>query len=97
MKRKLVTLLLCATACCLSAQDNDKKSIVKQGWNFGPLPVVGWDSDLGFQYGACVDIFNYGNGSNYPSYDYKMNLAYKQMPRGSSCSRTMGSCFRCHS
>ena len=90
MKRKLVTLLLCATACCLSAQDNEKKSIVKQGWNFGPLPVVGWDSDLGFQYGACVDIFNYGNGSNYPSYDYKMNLEASAYTRGSMLFRCYG-------
>ena len=73
MKRTLIGLLLCATGLGLSAQDNSKE-IIKQGWNFGPLPVVGWDSDLGFQYGACVDIFNYGDGTNYPSYNYKMNL-----------------------
>ena len=53
MKRTLLGVLLCATALGLSAQDNSKE-IVKKGWNFGPLPVVGWDSDLGFQYGACV-------------------------------------------
>ena len=35
---------------------NEKGELIKQGWNFGPLPVVGYNSDLGFQYGACVDI-----------------------------------------
>ena len=32
---------------------NEKGEIIKQGWNFGPLPVVGYDADLGFQYGLC--------------------------------------------
>jgi len=36
-----------------------EKEIKKDGWNFGPLPCVGYNSDLGFQYGICADIFNY--------------------------------------
>ena len=74
MKRILLTLMLFAVALGAMAQEADKKEIVKKGWNFGPLPVVGWDSDLGFQYGACLDIFNYGDGTNYPSYNYKLNV-----------------------
>lgn len=89
MKRTLLALLLCAAALGLSAQDNSKE-IVKKGWNFGPLPVVGWDSDLGFQYGACLDIFNYGDGSNYPSYNYKMNLEASTYTGGSSLLRCYG-------
>ncbi len=58
MKKTLLTLL---AACCwipvLSAQDGGE--IVKDGWNFGPLPCVSYNSDLGFQYGICADIFNY--------------------------------------
>ena len=53
---------------------NENGELIKKGWNIGPLPVVGYNSDLGFQYGACVDIFNYGDGSRYPKFDYKMNL-----------------------
>ena len=89
MKRTLLGVLLCATALGLSAQDNSKE-IVKKGWNFGPLPVVGWDSDLGFQYGACVDIFNYGDGTNYPSYNYKVNLEASTYTGGSSLLRCYG-------
>ena len=62
MKNTLFSLLLCAVSLCLTAQETDNKEIVKKGWNFGPLPVVGWDSDLGFQYGVCLDIFNFGDG-----------------------------------
>ena len=99
MKRILSIVLLCAITVGLFAQEseskkakspNSKKDIVKTGWNFGPLPVVGWDSDLGFQYGACVDIFNYGNGSNYPSYNYKMNVEASTYTGGSSLFRCYG-------
>ena len=89
MKRILSFLQLCVVAFGLSAQES-KQEIIKQGWNFGPLPVVGWDSDLGFQYGACVDIFNFGDGSNYPSYNYKMNLEASTYTGGSSLLRCYG-------
>ena len=67
-----------------------EKEIIKTGWNFGPLPVVGFDSDLGFQYGICCDIFNFGNGSNYPNYDFKINLEASTYTKGSSVLRTYG-------
>lgn len=90
MKRILFGLLICAATISLSAQEDNSKEIIKKGWNFGPLPVVGWDSDLGFQYGACVDIFNFGDGSNYPSYNYKMNLEASTYTGGSSLLRCYG-------
>ena len=90
MKRSLLCLLIGAATLGLSAQENAKNEIIKQGWNFGPLPVVGWDSDLGFQYGACVDIFNYGDGTNYPSYNYKVNLEASTYTGGSSLLRCYG-------
>ena len=65
-----------------------KNEIIKTGWNFGPLPVVGFDSDLGFQYGLCCDIFNYGDGTNYPQYNYKINVEASTYTKGSSILRT---------
>ena len=50
--------LLASIILILPIQAKDKDEIIKTGWNFGPLPVVGFDSDLGFQYGLCCDIFN---------------------------------------
>ncbi len=69
---------------------NEKGELIKQGWNIGPLPVVGYNSDLGFQYGACVDIFNYGDGSRYPKFDYKMNLEVSAYTKGSLNLRFYG-------
>lgn len=87
----LLTLLAAGT---LRAQESDitlsDKEIMKKGWNFGPLPVVGFDSDLGFQYGASCDIFNYGDGSRYPAYDYKMNVQASAYTKGSYVFRANG-------
>ena len=66
---------------------NEKGEIIKKGWNFGPLPVVGFDADLGFQYGVCCDIFNYGDGSRYPRYNYKFNVEASRYTKGSGVFR----------
>ena len=86
--RKLCLIL---TALSLSLPIMAQKDeIIKTGWNFGPLPVVGFDSDLGFQYGLCCDIFNYGDGTNYPQYNYKINVEASTYTKGSSVLRTYG-------
>ena len=66
---------------------NEKGEIIKKGWNFGPLPVVGFDADLGFQYGLCCDIFNYGDGTLYPNYKYKFNFEASRYTKGSGVFR----------
>ena len=93
MKKLVLTLLVVLLAFGASAQKKEKTynengEIIKKGWNFGPLPVVGYNSDLGFQYGACVDIFNYGDGSKYPGYDFKINVEVSAYTKGSSIFRT---------
>ena len=105
MKKHLLSLLsILLMTFALQAQDttenakknkkekiyNEKGELIKKGWNFGPLPVVGFNSDLGFQYGACVDIFNYGDGSRYPKFDYKMNLEVSAYTKGSLNLRFYG-------
>ena len=66
---------------------NEKGEIIKKGWNFGPLPVVGYDADLGFQYGVTCDIFNFGDGSRYPRYNYKFNVEASRYTKGSGVFR----------
>ena len=46
---------------------NDKGEIIKTGINFGPLPVVAFDADRGFQFGGLLNIYDFGNGANYPN------------------------------
>ena len=54
--------------------------IVKDGWNFGPLPCVSYNSDLGFQYGVCADIFNYKGV--FPDYRQRIYLEASRYTKG---------------
>ena len=72
MKLKFfITLLLAAVMVqsVIYAQDGtqDKKEIVKKGYNFGPLPAVAFDADKGFQLGALLNIYDFGDGTVYPN------------------------------
>jgi len=57
---------------------------MKQGWNFGPLPAVSYNSDQGYQYGALCDIFYFGNGSTFPEYMHKFNVEVSRYTKGSA-------------
>ena len=79
----LVLLLYCSTL--LNAQspaDSVKKDKIKKGWNFGALPVLGYDSDLGLQYGALANIYYYGDGSTYPQYFHSFYVEVSRTTKG---------------
>lgn len=60
-----------------------KKEIVKKGFNFGPLPAVAFDADKGFQLGALLNIFDFGDGSTYPNPRQKLYLEASFFTKGS--------------
>lgn len=70
MNRKVLAAL-CAILiinCQLSTINHLLAQHVRTGWNFGVLPSVAFDADLGFQYGALTNIYYFGDGSTYPDY-----------------------------
>lgn len=72
LRALLSIILLCITSHCVWAQktkssDSAKQEIVKTGYNFGPLPAVAFDADKGFQLGALLNIYDFGNGESYPN------------------------------
>jgi len=70
------------------AQEEDTTAIKgKKGWTFGALPVVAYDSDVGFQYGALVNLFDYGDGTKYPDYLHSMYLEWSNTTKGSMIAR----------
>lgn len=94
MKRHILTLTFALlTSAALFAQENsnasaenannDKKDIVKKGFNFGPLPVVAFDADKGLQLGALLNIFDFGDGSNYPNTRQSLYLEASFFTKGS--------------
>ncbi|MBO4918112.1 MAG: BamA/TamA family outer membrane protein [Bacteroidales bacterium] len=80
MKRTFISILL-ATLCISSYAQ--KAEIVKTGINLGPLPAVAFDADKGFQYGALLNVYDYGDGSSYPNYDSKWYFEASFFTKGS--------------
>ena len=75
MKRIFLFIFVAVLAMSMQAAKKDKVQVtdslgrkVKTGWNFGALPSVAFDADLGFQGGALANIYYYGDGSQYPEY-----------------------------
>ncbi len=85
----LSILLLFFIVPLIFAQDADttKKEKIKKGWNFGGLPVVSFDSDLGFQYGLLGSIYHYGDGSRYPEFDHNFYVEASRYTKGSGIFR----------
>lgn len=84
MKTNLLLITLLISGLSLSAQ-----TPVKSGFGFGALPAVSFDSDLGFQYGAIVNLFNYGDGSAFPRYDHSLYLEWSRYTKGTGINRLM--------
>jgi len=55
---------------------------VKTGFNFGALPVLAYNSDIGFQYGVLANLYFYGDGSRYPMYDHSIYLEWSRSTKG---------------
>jgi hypothetical protein len=83
MKKLYLLLLTGLLASSLPAQET------KTGWNFGALPAVTYSTDQGFQYGALVNLFDYGDGSIYPDYFHRIYVEASTFTKGSSILRVM--------
>ncbi len=83
MKRLFFSLFLIMLFLVVQAQDD----VVKTGWNFGALPSISFDTDLGFQYGALVNLYHYGDGSRYPVYNHSLYFEVSRFTKGSGINR----------
>lgn len=88
-----MTLLALFFVIGLQAQDKketkkkEKTEQVKKGWNLGALPVISFDSDLGFQYGALMNLYNYGDGTEYPNYRQSLYAEISHFTKNSGIYR----------
>ncbi len=69
MKKIILSTILIFSSSLVYSQ-----SETKTGWNFGALPSVAFDTDLGLQYGALTNIYYYGDGTTYPEYIHSIYL-----------------------
>jgi hypothetical protein len=89
MKKQLFLLLVCAGISHQAAfsQQDSTKQVKKQGMTFSGLPVVAYDADMGFQYGAVVNMFHFGDGSQYPEYRHAVKLEVSRYTKGSGVNQ----------
>lgn len=81
---KRMSVIFCVFLISVSVISQQK---VKKGFGFGALPAVSYDSDLGFQYGALVNLYDYGDGSRYPKYDHSLYLELSTYTKGTTIAR----------
>jgi len=88
MKRNLLLIVCFCVSMSLFAQDEKKEEqLIKKNWNFGALPTITFDTDLGFQYGALVNLYDYGDGTRYPNYNHSLYLEVSRFTKGSGINR----------
>lgn len=85
MKRILIIsiALLATVSLYAGVETGPDGQIIKTGYNIGPLPAIAYDADKGLQLGAVLQLFNYGDGHNYPGYNSKIYLEYSYFTKGS--------------
>ncbi len=86
MKKNVFLIAILCLNLSLFAQDK-KEEVAKDGWNFGALPTITFDTDLGFQYGALVNLYDYGDGSGYPNYNHSLYFEVSRFTKGSGINR----------
>ncbi len=81
----LLTFLSTFYTIAGNERDSTKQKVSegKKGLNFGVLPTITYNSDLGFQYGALLDLYNYGNGKIYPKYYERYYFEWSRFTKGS--------------
>jgi hypothetical protein len=84
MKKTSFILIIFFCIQYIWAQEN---VVTKSGWNFGALPSIAFDADLGFQYGALVNLYNYGDGTRYPRYNQSLYFEISRFTKGSGINR----------
>ncbi len=64
-----------------------KEAKIPTGFSFGALPTISFDADMGFQYGGLVNLYDYGDGSTYPSYRQMLKVEISRYTRGSGTNQ----------
>ena len=85
MKRLLfLVFTIFLTLSMLAQQDTTKKDDVHKGIKLGGiLPAISYNTDVGFRYGALMNIYDWGDGSLYPDYLRSLYLEASKTTKGS--------------
>jgi len=66
--KRIAAAIVAILSLSLSAFAQDtSKDIIKTGNSFAPFPIIAYDADRGLEVGAMLNIYNFGDGSTYPT------------------------------
>jgi hypothetical protein len=91
--KKLAALFLTVLAINFSllgqndSTSTDTKEKIKKGFSWGGVPAIAYDTDVGFKYGAVVNLYSYGDGSHYPDYDHSLYLEWSRTTKGNGINQ----------
>jgi len=83
----LASIVFSQTDSTATKSDTTHTENVKTGFSFGALPVVAYDTDVGFKYGALANIYYFGDGSTYPKYLHSLYLEWSRTTKGSGINQ----------
>ena len=86
--QKKIKFIVLSSAILMSVVIFSQQKI-KKGLGFGAIPAISFDSDLGFQYGAVVNLYHYGDGSRFPKYDHSLYMEWSRFSKGTGINRIM--------
>ena len=92
IRQKLTLYLILLISSSVIAQEKEgttdqREENVKTGFSLGGVPVVAYDSDIGFKYGALVNLYWYGDGSRYPMYDHSVYVEWSRTTKGNGINQ----------
>lgn len=73
--------------CVVKIKAQPKDEVIKTGYTFGLLPTISYNSDLGFQYGGLVSIYDFKDGKTYPKYHKMLRVEISRYTKGSGTNQ----------
>ncbi len=88
----ILALLVSLSLSAQNQSDTTKKKAkekAKSGFNFGMLPVLAYDTDIGLKYGGLVNLYHYGDGTVYPDYKHSIYFEWSRTTKGSGINQLL--------
>src|SRR6056297_758166 len=88
-------LLLSILSCCSVVAEAGEKTHTEiednaaERFQWGIIPAASFDADLGFRYGAVVNIFDYGQKPHTPFYDQYLFLRFTNSTGGTLLAQAL--------
>ncbi len=88
-KFTLLLFLVSVFSLTFAQTDTTENKKIKKGFSFGAIPVVAYNTDTGFKYGGLVNLYHFGDGTNYPNYNHSLYFEWSRTTKGSGITQAI--------